>query len=304
MTPLNRKLWRDLLGMKTQVIAIALVIGCGVAAFVMALTTVVSLKRTRDDYYEQQRFANVFAHLKRAPNALAQRIAEIPGVAQVQTRVLMDVTLDMPEMKEPVSGRLLSISESGRKGLNELYLRRGRWIEPERSGEVIVSESFANAHALKPGDSFHAVINGRRVTLLVVGTALSPEYIYEVRPGELLPDNERFGVIWMGYRELSQVCGLDGSFNEVSLSLMRGASEQDVLRRLDLLTAPYGGIGAYGRGDQISHRMVSDEITQMRAMATIPPAIFLGVAGFLLNVVLARLISTQREQIAVIRTSS
>ena len=301
MNPLDRKLWRDLLGVKTQAIAIALVIGCGIAAFVMALTTVVSLKRTRSDYYEQQRFAHVFAHLKRAPNALAERIADIPGVAQVQTRVLMDVTLDMPEMKEPVSGRLLSISETGRQGLHELYLRRGRWIERERPGEVIVSESFANAHSLKPGGSFHAVINGRRVELHVVGTALSPEYIYEVRPGELLPDNKRFGVIWMGYGELSQICGLDGSFNEVSLTLMRGASEQDVLRRLDLLTAPYGGVGAYGRGDQISHRMVSDEITQMRAMATIPPAIFLGVAGFLLNVVLARLISTQREQIAVIK---
>jgi len=301
MNPLNRKLWRDLSGMKTQAIAIALVIGCGIAAFVMALTTVVSLRSTRNDYYEQQRFAHVFAHLKRAPNTLAERIAEIPGVAQVQTRVLMDVTLDMPGMKEPVSGRLLSISETGKHGLNDLYLRRGRWIEAEHPGEVIISESFANAHGLKPGRSFHAVINGRRVALHVVGTALSPEYIYEVRPGEILPDNKRFGVIWMGYHELSQISGLDGSFNEVSLSLMRGASEPDVLRRLDLLIAPYGGVGAYGRSDQISHRMVSDEITQMRAMATIPPAIFLGVAGFLLNVVLARLISTQREQIAVIK---
>jgi putative ABC transport system permease protein len=51
----------------------------------------------------------------------------------------------------------------------------------------------------------------------------------------------------------------------------------------------------------VSHRFVSDELTQLRAMASIPPVIFLTVAAFLLNVVLNRLISTQREQIAALK---
>ena len=298
---LDRKLFRDLVTMRGQAIAIALVVACGVAAFVMALTAVLSLKRTRDGYYERQRFAQVFTRMKRAPESLAARIAAIPGVAAVQPRVVMEVTLDMPGMVEAVSGRLISIPEDGRQTLNRVYLRRGRWIRPDRAGEVLVSESFAEAHHLRPGGSFRAVINGRRHTLHVAGTALSPEYVYEVRPGEILPDPARFGVIWMGHRELAQVSGMEGAFNDTTLALMPFASLPEVLRRLDLITEPHGGAGAYGREDQISHRMVSDEILQMRAMALVPTSIFLAVASFLLHMVMSRLINTQREQIAAIR---
>ncbi|MEZ5385822.1 MAG: FtsX-like permease family protein [Prosthecobacter sp.] len=301
MRAIDRKLVRDLFTMKSQAIAIALVIGCGVSAFVMALSTMTSLNTTRAAYYQEQRFGDIFARLKRAPNALADRIAEIPGVLRVQTRVEVEIILDMPDMEEPASGRLISVLDEPGHSLNEVYLRTGRWIDPAKPGEVIVSEAFAAAHHLHPGDSFRAIVQGNRMTLTVAGTGLSPEYIYEVRPGELLPDNLRFGVMWMAYRQLAQLSDLDGSFNSVSLQLMRGASVPDVLRRLDTLIAPYGGAGSYTREDQISHRMVSDEMTQLRAMATLPTSIFLGVAAFLLNVVLARLISTQREQIAMIK---
>lgn len=301
MKALDRKLARDLLAMKGQAVAIALVIACGIAAYVMALTTLASLQQTRDSYYGRQQFAQVFARLKRAPDTLEPRLAGIPGVARVQTRVLMQATLDVPRMSEPVSGLFLSVPDQPDSGLNQVYLRRGRWPDPAREGEALVSEAFAAAHELQPGDVFHAVINGRRRALRIAGTALSPEYIYEIRPGELLPDPKRFGVFWMRHAELAQMSGMDGAFNDVSLTLMRGASEPAVLARLDLLLAPWGGIGSHGRGDQLSYRMVSDELNQLRGMATLIPGIFLLVAAFLLNVVLARVISTQREQIAAIR---
>lgn len=301
MTALNRKLLRDLFAMRGQALAIAAVIACGIAAFVMALTTLASLRDTREAYFARQQFGQVFAHLKRAPDPLSARIAEIPGVARVHTRVMMDVTLDIPHMSAPASGRLLSVPDQPGSGLNQLYLRRGRWLDPERDSEVLVSDSFAEAHALRPGDVLHAVVNGRRRALRIAGVALSPEYVYEIRPGELLPDPKRFGVLWMRHRELAQISGMDGAFNDVSLSLMRGASLPQVLDRLDLLLAPWGGTGSYGRDDQLSFRMVSDEMSQLRGMASIVPGIFLLVAAFLLNVVIARIISTQREQIAAIR---
>ncbi len=301
MRALDRKLWRDLMTLKGQAVAIALVIGCGVAAFVMALTALASLQHTRDRYYDSQQFAEVFAALKRAPNGLAARIEAIPGVGRVHTRVQMQVTLDIPGMVEPASGRLLSAPDRDDTGLNRPYLRRGRWLDPERDGEVLVSEALAGAHQLRPGDVFHAVINGRRRALRIAGTVLSPEFIYEIRPGEMLPDPKRFGVLWMRHTELAQMAGMDGAFNEVSLTLTRGAPVPEVLRRLDLLLAPWGGVGAHDREDQLSHRMLSDEFAQLRGMALITPGIFLLVAAFLLNVVLARVISTQREQIAAIR---
>jgi putative ABC transport system permease protein len=301
MTALNRKLVRDLGHMWSQALAICLVMACGIATFVMSLCTLASLEQAQQTYYDRYRFAHVFAHLKRAPASLAERIAELPGVGQVQTRIVTDVTLDVPGLVEPAVGRLVSVPETASPTLNNLHLRQGRLVEKGRSGEVVVGEAFAEAHRLKPGDRITAILNGRKQSLRIVGIALSPEYVYSIREGEMLPDDKRYGVFWMGYTQLAAAFDMDGAFNDVALTLTPGASEPEVLRRLDRLTEPYGGIGAFGRTDQVSHKFVDNEMTQLRSMALIPPAIFLSVTTFLLNVVLARLISTQREQIATLR---
>ena len=301
MTALNRKLLRDLAQLKGQAAAIALVMACGVAVFVMSVSTYRSLDGALATYYDRYRFADVFAHLKRAPNSVAARVADVPGVAHVQTRVVVDVTLDVPGMKEPAVGRLVSVPDVPTPGLNRVHLRAGRYVEPGRRGEVLVHESFAAAHRLKPGDTLPAVINGRWQRLTVVGIALSPEYVYAIRPGDAFPDDRRFGIFWMAYSELAPAYDLDGAFNDLAAALMPGASEPEVIRRIDRLTEDYGGAGAYGRSDQNSHMLIDGELTQLRGMASIPPAIFLAVSAFLLNVVMTRLIGLQREQIAVLK---
>ena len=301
MKRLDQKLLRDLWAMKAQALAIALVMASGVATLVMMLSTVTSLRRAQENYYERYRFAHVFTHLKRAPDALAPRLAILPGVAQVQTRVVVDVTLDLPGMAVPAVGRLISLDADPGAGLNRPHLRQGRLPEPSARREALVSEAFAVAHGLLPGDRVRALINGRMQSLALVGVAISPEYIFQIRPGELIPDDKRFGVFWLERIELASAAGLTGAFNDVALLLTRDAVERDVLDQLDTLTARYGGQGAYGRADQVSNRLVSDELTQLRAMALIPPAIFLAVTAFLLNVVISRLVQTQREQIAVLK---
>ena len=301
MTQLNRKLLRDLTHMKGQAFAIGLVIACGVATFVMSLTTLESLKTTKATYYERSRFAQVFAHLKRAPLTLRDRLSEIPGVGQVQTRMVEDVTIDVAGMSEPAIGRLISLPAYRRPLLNDLHMRRGRYPAPGRADEALVSEAFSEAHSLMPGDDVRAVINGRLQRLRIVGIALSPEYVLQMRSGDLLPDDKRFGVFWMLEDELNAAFDMEGAFNDLTLSLRRGASEREVIRRVDRLIKPYGGIGAHGRDEQVSHRYLSDEIRQLRGMGMIAPIIFLSVAAFLLNVVLSRIISTQREQIAALK---
>ncbi|MHC5002768.1 MAG: ABC transporter permease, partial [Planctomycetota bacterium] len=246
---MNTKAVRDVWHMRGQVLAICLVMGCGVATFIMSLSTLRSLERTLDAYYERYRFAEVFAHLKRAPQTLADRIAEIPGVAQVQTRVVQSVTLDMPGMSEPAVGRLISLPPGVAPALNDLYLRRGGPPRSRSRLEVMASEAFADAHGLEPGDSIQAILNGRLEDLAVTGVVLSPEYIYQIREGDVLPDERRFGVLWMNQEELAAAFDMEGAFNDVSLTLMHGATEAEVIARLDRLIEPYGGLGAYARED-------------------------------------------------------
>lgn len=302
MRAIDRKLVRDMLLMKGQVMAICAVMACGVATFVMSSSAMVSLQGTMDDFYEANRFPQVFARIKRAPLAVAERMEEIPGVARIQTRVVRDVTLDVPSFPEPVAGRLVSIPEHpASTDLCSLFLRKGRFIEPRRDDEVLASEGFVKAHNLQLNDQISAVINGKKKKLRIVGVALSPEYVYQIKYGQLVPDDKRFGILWMSREALEAAFDMKGAFNDVLLELLPGASEDEVVRRLDQIIEKHGGFGSHARADQISHRFLSDEISNLKRMGMIIPSIFLGVAAFLLNVVLSRIIALQRDQIAVLK---
>ena len=302
MTALSLKLLRDLRHLWAQVAAVALVVACGVALFVTLRSMHEYLLTTQARYYDEYRFADLFATIKRAPEAVGRQAAGLPGVAAAETRIVFDVLLDVPGLAEPPTGRLVSVPEAGQPRLNALHLRRGRWIDPDRRDEVLVSEAFARANHLEIGDTVGAVLRGQWRRLRIVGIALSPEYIYEIRgAGEVFPDNRRFGVLWMGRKALASAFDLDGAFNDLVLELTPGASEPEVIARLDRLLARHGSLGSYGREDQISHVFVSSEITETRITSVVIPAIFLGVTAFLVHIVLSRLVGTQRDQIAVLK---
>lgn len=299
--PLLVKLGRELWGIRGQAAAIAAVIGAGIALFVLMISTYQSLDLTERTYYRRYRFAEVFASLHRAPLALERRIAAIPGVERVETRVVRDVLLDLPGVVEPAEGRLISIPAERRPALNDLFLRSGRWVEPGRRDEILLSQAFASAHHLVPGDTLAALVNGRRRELRIVGIALSPEYVYSIRAGELLPDDRRFAVIWMERRGLAAAFDMEGAFDDVALSLAPGASEPEVISRLDRLLEPYGGLGAIPRRLQVSHWYLESELASLRSIGAVMPLVFLAVAAFLLNVVLGRIVGVQRGQIAILK---
>jgi putative ABC transport system permease protein len=301
LSSLNRKLLRDLWLMKAQALAIAMVVAAGVAMFVMYLSNFASLRTTQQTYYQQQRFADVFASLKRAPLSVAANIAAIDGVSALETRVVANVTLDLEQLSEPATGRLVSIPADRRPRVNDLFVRRGRWIERGRPDEVLASESFVNAHGFEPGDRVPAVINGRLRRLTIVGVALSPEYIYSIRPGELIPDDRRFGVFWMEEKALASAFDMEGGFNDVVLDVATGASQEEVISRVDRVLEPYGGLGAIPRALQMSHWTVDNELAQLQSFGFMLPLVFLLVAAFILNVALTRALALQRPQIAALK---
>ncbi len=301
MKALNRKMWRDLWKTKGQTLAVVLVIVSGISTFVMLKSTMNSLSLTQTWFYQDYGFADIFASLKRAPESLKGRIASLPGVNRVETRVVADVKLRIEEFDEPVTARIVSVPEDGESRLNRVYLKTGRMVDPWKDSEVVVNEAFAEGHDLSPGDRFGAVINGRWKSLTIVGTALCPEFILPVRPGAIMPDFKRHAILWMARPALATAFDMKGAFNDVVISLSPGAESRDVITRLDSLLSWYGGLGAYGRRDQLSHRFLSEEFRQLETSSTIFPTIFIGVATFLLYVIINRTVSTQREQIAALR---
>ncbi|WP_442483416.1 ABC transporter permease [Aeoliella sp. SH292] len=301
LSSLDRKLFRDLRALWGQAIAISLVIASGVATFVNSQNALRSLESTRSAFYDRSRFAEVFAGAKRVPDSMKGRLEEIPGVAHVETRVVEGVNLDLPTLPEPALGQLISVPDTHKPLLNQLYLRRGRWLTPAVDDEVLVSEKFATANELEVGDTIAAIINGRRKQLRMVGVVLSPEYIFQVKPGDIVPDPKHYGVMWMNEEALSMAFDMEGAFNDVAIELMRGANIDEVIFQVDRLLDQYGGRGAYGRKDQISHMILESDINGLKTTGLIAPTIFLCVAAFLFNVVLTRTLALQREQIAALK---
>lgn len=302
MKALDRKVWRDLRLLWSQALTIALVVASGIGGFIATLSAVDALARARDDFYAASRFADVFAMVRRAPDAAAVRLAELPGVVDVQTTVEAMARVTVPGTTDPVIGQLIGRDARHPPRLNQVQLRTGRWPEARSQGselEAVVTVGFAQAHRLRPGDSVSALVNGKRRTLRITGTALSPEYIFGGVMG--MPDQRAFGVFWLDEDELAAAMDMRGAFNRAALKLAAGASEPAVLDAVTRRLAAYGGAPAHGRDEQGSHAMLDNEIRQQRVLGTVLPAIFLAVAGFLLHVVTARLVATQREQVAALK---
>ncbi|WP_395374231.1 ABC transporter permease [Marinicella sp. W31] len=301
MHPLNRKLFRQLWKLKGQVLAIALVISSGVATLIMALSTVESLQLTTDTYYERAKFADIFAQVKRAPERLSKKISSVPGVKSIQTRITEFAILDIENFQEPIIARINSVPEDGQPLLNQLVIKKGRWLTPGRTDEVIISEPFAEAHHLNIGDEIQLIMNGYKRPFNIVAVALSPEFIYSLGPGALLPDDQRFGILWMGRHTMAAAYDLKEAFNDVVLSVDANVEISSLLTYLDELLKPYGGTQSISRDDQISHWFVKNEIKQQKTMSTILPGIFLLVAVFLTHMVLSRLITTERNEIGLLK---
>ncbi|MDG4648008.1 FtsX-like permease family protein [Roseibacterium sp. SDUM158017] len=299
MRALDKKLVRNFGRLWLQGLAIAMVLACGVAILLTAFGMNTALTDTRDAYYERNRFADIFAEAKRAPLTLVSEIAAIPGVYAAEARVEGAAILDLPGREEVAMGRILSWPADDAPLLNAPVLQTGTY--PEASGDVMVTTTFADANGFAVGDVFHANINGQRRALTITGTAQSPEFIYTIGPGALMPDNEGYGILWMSRATVAAAYDMAGAFNHVALRISRVADPQDVMDRLDAILDAYGGLGAYDRSSQVSDSFVSAEIDQLRGMAMVVPPIFFAISAFLVGMVISRIVTLDRSEIGLFK---
>lgn len=300
MRPLHRKLARDLWRLKSQVITIALVVASGIGGYIGSLSAHASLAAMRDGYYESARFAHVFAPVRRAPRTLVTRLRSMPGVLDLDPSIVAATTITIPGEADLMTGQIVSLPRDPAAGMNRVTLKRGHWVEPDDATGVLVSQSFAKARGIEPGQTLSVLMNGRYQRVTVRGIALSPAYIFAASQGGFA-DDTRFGVLWMPEARLAAAYDLRGAFNLLSLRLAAGVDERRIIAALDRQLAPYGAVGAYARKDQLSHKMLTQEIEEQRVFGTVLPSVFLAVAVFLLQVLISRHIATERTQIAALK---
>jgi putative ABC transport system permease protein len=302
MRALDRKFLRNLWSLKGQLTAIMLIVACGVASFVTVFTAYRGLKTSKDTYYRRYRMADLFAPVKRAPRSVLRDLEAVEGVRRVEGRIVFDVTLDLPRLASPASGRVISVPDRRRAILCDLHLTAGGWFEGDGTRQVVVSERFAKVHGLEVGDAVSVLMNNKKEALRIVGTALSPEFVYLIRgAGDVLPDPEHFTVLWVTETFAEAVFAYEDACNDVLATLDRDVRTDDVIAIFDDRLDRHGAFGAYALEDQLSNRYLSDEIKGLEGSGTMVPTIFLGVAAFVLYILVGRLVRTQRTQIALFR---
>jgi putative ABC transport system permease protein len=301
MTPLHRKLFRDLWRMKSQALAVALVLACGIGMLVMSVGMQGSLERARDRYYLNNGMADVQALAVRAPRRLGAELAELPGVTALELRAVGQARISLPWVTEPLAAQLVSLPDEGLPRVNRPLLVAGRWPERQAQGEALVNEAFAQANGLTPGSHMDVVVRGQRQRLHLVGVANSPEFVFVSAPGEPFPQPARFGVLWMRQGQLERALDMHGAFNDVVLTLSDPALDAPVRQALQNRLAAYGGMEPFGRDRMVSARFLTEELAQLGNMAATLPPIFLAVAAFLLNVTLSRLVATERANIGLLK---
>lgn len=298
---LDRKLLRDLWHIRIQALAIALVIAGGVSVQLLSAGLMTSLEETRRAYYDRSLMADIWAPVVRAPDRAGEALRAIAGVQAAETRIRMPARIDVPGRSDFAAGELISLPEHGASTVNQLYLETGRLPNPQQRDEAAVLKSFALANGLSPGDFLSVTVQGTRFRVMITGLVLSAEHVYAIAPGQMVPDEAYFGVLWMGHLPLAQITDRRGGFTEAVFRLHPGTSETAVITEIDRVLEPFGGLGAYGREDQVSDAFVSSEVDQLRTLGLVVPPVFLAVAAFLVYVVVSRLVQVQRPVIGLLK---
>jgi len=300
---LDRKLLRQLRSSWGLILAITSIIAVGVTCFGSMASCYWNLTEAMSRYYAQCRMADFSIELKKVPLAELGQIADLPGVVEIRPRIQFNATVDLDGVTKPLNGQVLSLPERRESVINDIVLKRGSYFTDRRENEVIVNEAFALRHNLGPGQWIHLVLNNRRQELFIVGTAISSEFVYLLGPGAIVPDPEHFGIFYLKQKYAEDVFDFDGAANQVLGLLSPEKRDQPdlVLRRAEQLLAPYGVFTTTPRRDQPSNQFLSLEIKGLRNFAVIMPAIFLGVAAVVLNVLLSRLAEQQRTVIGTLK---
>jgi putative ABC transport system permease protein len=311
MQSLNIKLIRDLRGMWSQVLTIALVVASGVGGYITALSAVDALDATRAGYYESSRFADLFTSVRRAPRSGLPALQSIPGVADVQATVERIVRIQVPRNRDPLMAQLVGMNARQARQINRVSVRDtvsglarpsanspGAAL-PDGALPAWVSEAFANAHQLRPGSRVSALINGKKRDLWVQALALSPEHVFAGAFG--MPDVRGFGVFWVDEQALGAAFDMQGAYNRLSIRLVPHAQPEQVSLAVKSQLERYGARDVHTREHQSSNAMLENEIKEQHVLGTMLPLIFMAVAVFLINGVVSRLIATQREQIATLQ---
>ncbi len=300
MSPLNRKLGRTIKTTRGQFIALVAIVMVGVVIFIAMNTAFYNLSRSQEEFYDDKNFADYYFHVVKAPLTITKQIKEINGIIQVTGRIQKDVPLVKDKGGRSVA-RLTSYPLPMEKEINQIHLLSGRLFDDSTDG-VLVDPQHAQAKSLSPGDRLEIIVEGKKVSLSMIGTATGPEFIYPLKDAStMFPDPENFCIIMGPHEQVEQLVNMEGQINQVLVKLAPGADEEQIASKIEKILEPYGNLASYPRSDQLSNATMQMELDGLESSSRFLPMIFFILAAAIQFILLNRLIKSQRLEIGIMK---
>ncbi|SHK12211.1 ABC transporter permease [Paramaledivibacter caminithermalis] len=300
MKKLNLRLIRLIKKSYGQAIAVITVIAIGLLVYTAMKMAALNLENTLNEYYDLTNFADIYVQVVKIPGNEVKDLENKYGITNAQGRVVSDVPLKVEDEEEKVTIRIISIPNNDER-INNIYLIEGDGIK-NKNKDVLVVEQFAKARNIAIGDTLSVQMNGKLYNLNVAGIVSSPEYIYLMENEQtLIPMPGKFGVVFVADELARQSFGFGSSYNEIVIKVKDENEIDKIEDKLEKVLKKYGVKRIIVRDNQLSNRMISEEINQLKNMAKVVPVIFLGVAALIIAVMISRMVKKDRVPIGVMK---
>lgn len=278
---------------------LSLVTAVGIASLVMSRSGYLSLQQSKEESYRKLNFADLSIPLVRIPRSAMTILENHPNIQLAECRVSDNGQVLIPKENQVIHARFHSLERSN-KSINATKLMEGQFPRLQALNDALVSDAFAQAWKISPGEQVHVLLRGRKLRLRIAGIVRSPEYVYQAGSATSIPEDRLFSVWWLHPQLLSNLSQMQSSCNEVLLILKNPNTEKDFENFLEQKLKPFGYTFFVPRKRQISNYFIESELQQLRGMAIFIPLIFLSITLFLLNITMARVILTQRESLGTL----
>nr|WP_312289472.1 FtsX-like permease family protein [Clostridium chromiireducens] len=300
MKILFRNLLRDLKKSKGQFISILIIVILGVAFYTSLNSVFKNLSNSSTQYYEEYRLADIWVDLYKAPASAKDKIESLPYVKMSTERIINDASISLSE--ENATLRFITLPDAKREIVNDIVIKSGRYFSEEDNNQCILDEDFLKANNLNLGEYIYPVINGNKVKLKIVGSAKSPEFVYTLKDSsEIMVDNKKFGIIYIKQSFGEAIFDSKGFINNISINLSNGTSIETAKDDIRKILKNYGVKSVMDRDEQISSKMISEEIKQLKSTGGSFPIVFFLVSSIIIYIMMGRMVENQRVQIGVLK---
>lgn len=300
---LRRKLRRDLARSRGQFSAVTIMVVLGVTFFVGLFGSMANLRLSINQPYRELHFADFTISVNGSPRDVVKSIANISGVGRVEGRLSLELPATFPSRNSDViAARIISLPVPNHPAVNDIQPTEGTYLSPGATDEVIAEKNFAAHHGLQVGDEVRIETASGPWSGKIGGIAISPEYLWPARTAaEHMPDVlRRWGVLFMGYGALASLSGLNGTINEVAVTVLTGADRSTVIEQTRSVLSAYRVTAVVPREEQPSEAILNTTVGALDTLSVVFPLFFLVIVALSTYSLLTRLVHTQRAQVGVL----